>query len=109
MDTLIWTFVLVVPYAVLTTAGVLQWRRRRSSATAMITLGFAATFVGLASGLFAPYRTHAVLSELSTVPLAKQDTYYVVAHYHRFPLLTVGLLGIWTAAVGTLWHVRRGN
>ena len=109
MDTLIWTFVLVVPYAILTTAGLLLWRRWHSVATAMIALGFAATFVALASGLFAPYKTHAVLSELSSAPLANQDTFYVVAHYHRFPLLTLGLIGSWAAAVGTLWHVRRGH
>jgi hypothetical protein len=107
VDTLIWTFLLLVPYAILTTAGVLLWGRRRSVATAMITLGFAATFVALASGLFAPYKTHAVLSELMSAPLTNQDTFYVVTHYHRFPLLTLGLVGSWAAAVGTLWHVRR--
>jgi hypothetical protein len=107
VDTLIWTFVLLVPYAMLTTAGVLLWKRWRTVATAMIALGFAAAFAGLASGLFAPYKTHAVLSELSSVPPAHQDSYYVATHYHRFPLLTFGLIGIWTAAVGTLWHVRR--
>jgi hypothetical protein len=73
----------------------------------MIALGFAATFIALASGLFAPYKTHAVLSELTSAPLANQDAYYTVAHYHRFPLLTLGLVGIWVAAVGTLWLVRR--
>jgi hypothetical protein len=107
VDTLIWTFLLVVPYAILTTAGVLLWRRWRSAATAMIALGFAATLLSLASGLFATYRTHAALSELTSAPRAHQDTFFFVAHYHRFPLLTLGLLGIWAAAVGTLWHVRR--
>ena len=107
MDTLIWTFLLVVPYAILTTAGVLLWRRWRSAATGMIALGFAAILLSLASGLFATYKTHAVLSELTSAPRAHEDTYFIVAHYHRFPLLTLGLLGIWTAAVGTLWHVRR--
>src|SRR5437588_11699138 len=107
VDTLIWTFLLVVPYAILTTAGVLLWRRWRSAATGMIALGFAATLLSLASGLFATYKTHAALAELTSAPRAHQDTYFIVAHYHRFPLLTLGLLGIWAAAVGTLWHVRR--
>ena len=107
MDTLIWTFVLVVPYAILTTAGVLLWRRSRSAATGMIALGFAVTFLSLASGLFAEYKTHAFLAEFSAVSPAHQDTYFIVSHYHRFPLLTLGLLGIWAAAVGTLWHVRQ--
>ena len=109
VDTLIWTLVLVVPYAILSTAGVLLWTRWRSAATVMIALGFAATFIALASGLFAPYKTHAVLSELASAPLANQDAFYAVAHYHRFPLLPLGLVGIWVAAVGTLWHVRRAR
>jgi len=100
VDTLIWTLVLVVPYAILSTAGVLLWTRWRSAA---------ATFIALASGLFAPYKTHAVLSELASAPLANQDAFYAVAHYHRFPLLPLGLVGIWVAAVGTLWHVRRAR
>jgi hypothetical protein len=107
VDTLIWTFLLVVPCAVLTTAGVLRWRRWRSVATGMIALGFAAIFLSLASGLFATYKTHAAVSELTSAPRAPQDTYFIVAHYHRFPLLTLGLLGLWAAAVATLWHARR--
>ena len=102
---LILTLLLVVPFAVLTATGVLLWRRWRSAATAMIALGFAATFLSLASGLFATYKTHAVLSELTSPPPAQHDTFFIVAHYPRFPLL--GVLGAWAAAVGTLWHVRR--
>ena len=105
-DAAIWTLLLMVPLAVLTASGVLLWRRWRSAATAMIALGFAAAFLGLASSLFATYRTHAVLAELTSVPQAQQDTFFIVAHY-RFPLATLGLLGMWAAAAGTLWHVRR--
>ena len=105
VDTLNLTLLLVVPCAVLTAAGVLLWRRRRSAATAMIALGFAATFLSVASGLFVTYKTHAVLSELTSASPAQQDTFFVVAHYHRFPLL--GALGMWVAAAGALWHVRR--
>ena len=108
MDTLILTSLLVVPFAMLTTAGVLLWKRWRSAATAMIALGFSATFLSLASGLFARYRTHAVLSEFTSATSVHQDTYFIVAHYHR-PLLTLGLFGIWAAAVGTLWHLKRGR
>jgi hypothetical protein len=104
METLILTLLLVVPCAGLTAAGVLLCRRWRSAATAMIALGFAATFLSVASGLFATYKTHAVLSELTSAPPAQQDTFFIVAHYHRFPLL--GVLGMWVAAAGTLWHVR---
>jgi hypothetical protein len=59
----------------------------------MIALGFAATFLSVASSLFATYKTHAVLSELATAPPAPQDTFFVVAHYPRLPLLRV--LGMW--------------
>jgi len=106
VNTLVWTLLLLVPCAVLTAAGALLWRRWRSIATAMIALGFAATFVSLASGLFVTYRTHAVLVDLTSAPQARQDTFFVVAHYHRF-LPSFGLLGIWVAAAGTIWHVRR--
>lgn len=106
VDSMILTLLLIVPCAALTVAGVLLWRRWHSVDTAMIALGFAATVFGLASGLFATYRTHAVLSELNSVPQAQRDTFFVVAHYH-LPLATLGLLGIWAAAAGTLWHVRR--
>ena len=99
------TLLILVPCAVLTAAGVLLWRRWRSAATAMIALGFAATFLSLASGLFATYRTHAVLKELTSAPHAQQDTFFIVAHYQRFALL--GVLGMWVGALGTLWHVRR--
>jgi len=105
VDTLILTLLLVVPCAVLTAAGVLLWRRWRSAATAMIALGFAATFLSVASGLFATYKTHAVLSELTSAPAAQQDTFFIVAHYRRLALL--GVLGMWAAAAGTLWHLRR--
>ena len=104
METVILTVLLVVPCAGLTAAGVLLCRRWRSAATAMIALGFAATFLSVASGLFATYRTHAILSELTSAPPSQQDTFFIVAHYHRFPLL--GVLGMWVAAAGTLWHVR---
>ena len=105
LDTLILTLLLLVPCAVLTAAGVLLWRRWRSAATAMIALGFAAAFLGVASGLFATYKTHAVLLDLTTAPPAQQDTFFIVAHDHRYPLLAV--LGMWVAAAGTLCHVRR--
>ena len=105
MDSLIWTFLLLVPLANLTSAGVLLWRRRRSAATAMMVLGFAATLLSLACSLFMTLKTHAVLLDLTTVPQADHDTFFIVAHY--FPVPALGILGIWAAALGTLWHVRQ--
>lgn len=105
LHTLILTLLLLVPCAALTVAGVLLWRRWRSAATAMTALGFAATSLSLASGLFATYRTHAVLSDFTSGPQARQDTFFVVAHHPGFPL--IGVLGMWAAAAGMLWHLRR--
>jgi hypothetical protein len=105
VDNLTLTFLLVVPDAILTAAAVLLWRRRRSAATAMIALGFAATLLGLASSLFTTYETQAALLDLTSAPQAHQDTFFIVAHY--YPMLTLGLLGIWVAALGMLWHVRQ--
>ena len=107
MATLIWTLLLVVPHAILTTSGVLLWRRRRSAATAMIALGFAATLLSVACSLFMTLKTHAVLTDLTTAPQANQDTFFIVAHF--FPVLALGILGIWAAALGTLWHVRQNR
>jgi len=104
-DTSILTLLLVVPCAVLTAVGAVLWRRWHSAATAMIALGFAVTFLSVASGLFATYKTHAVLSELTSTPPAQQNTFFIVAHYHRLALL--GVLGLWTGAAGTLWHASR--
>ena len=109
MPILIWTFLLGVPYAILTTAGIVLWRRWRSGATAMIALGFAATFLGLAAGLFATYRASAALSDVTSAMPVHQDTLFIVAHYHPFSLLALGLLGIWTAAAGLAWHARGGG
>jgi hypothetical protein len=107
MPILIWTFLLCLPYAILATAGAVLWRRWRSAAAAMIALGFAATFLGLAWGLFARYEVMAALSDLTSATRAHQDTLFIVAHYQ--PPLALGLLGIWTAAVGLAWHVREGR
>ena len=46
MATLTWALLFVVPYAILTAAGVLLWKRWRSFATFLVALGFAAALVG---------------------------------------------------------------
>ena len=105
VGTLTLTILLVVPCGVLTAAGVLLWKRWRSAATAMIALGFAATFLSVVSGLFATYKIHAVLTEMTSTPPAQQDTFFIVGHYRGFLLL--GVLGMWAAAAGMLWQARR--
>ena len=105
VDTQILTLLQLVPCAALTAAGVVLWRRWRSAATAMIALGFAAGSLSVASGLFVTYKTHAVLSEMTSTPPLQHDTFFVVAHYGRFSLL--GVIGMWVAAAGTLRHISR--
>jgi ABC-type nickel/cobalt efflux system permease component RcnA len=85
----------------------LLWKRQRSTATAMIALGFAATLLSGACSLFMTLKTHAVMVDLTTATQASQDTFFIVAHY--FPVLALGILGIWAAALGTLWHVRQNR
>ena len=52
MATLTWALLFVVPYAILTAAGVLLWKRWRSFATFLVALGFPAALVGQVAGLF---------------------------------------------------------
>jgi hypothetical protein len=103
--TLIWALLFVVPYAVLTTAGVLLWRRSRSIATFMVALGFAAALLGQVAGMFISLEFSAAIAAQH----AHQNGAPFELHYHVFPWLThhVGLFGIWTAAVGLVWHASR--
>jgi len=73
----------------------------------MIALGFAATFLAVACSLFMMREIHAVLLDMTTAPRPHQDTLFIVAHY--FPVLGLGILGIWAAALGTLWHVSQNR
>ena len=81
-----WYVVLVVPYALLAVAGALLWTRRRTFATLLIALGFAATLVGQAAGMYVSHD--------------------VAHHHHVFPILThyATLVGLWAAAVGMIWY-----
>jgi len=92
--------VLVVPYALLALAGVLLWRRRRTFATLLMALGFAATFAGQVAGFH-------VSHEVGAAVRSHQDASLVLAHHHYiFPMLThyANLLELWAAAVGMVWH-----
>jgi hypothetical protein len=100
--TLTWALLFVLPYTILTTAGVLLWKRWRSFATFLVALGFAAALVGQVAGLF-------INLEFSAAMRTHPHGSPVDLHYHGFPWLThhVGLFGIWAAAVGLLWHASR--
>ena len=100
LNTVPWYLVLAGPYVLLAVAGALLWTRRRSFATLLIALGFAATLVGEATAI---YVSHDVGAAVRT----HQDAALVLAHHHRvFSILThyATLVGLWMAAVGLFWH-----
>jgi hypothetical protein len=93
------TWVSVVPYAVLTAAGVLLWRRSHSLATIMVAVGFAAALLGQIAGLF-------VSSKVDTVMRAHRDATFFLVQHHAIPH-QAALAGLWAAALGLLWHASR--
>ena len=93
------TWILVVPYALFTAAGVLLWRRSHSVATILVTVGFAAALLGQIAGLFASLKVDAVMRT------HRDETFFLVEH-HAVPH-HVALVGLWAAAVGLLWHASR--
>ena len=97
MATLTWALLFVLPYAVLTVAGVLLWKRSRSVAAFLVALGFAAALLGQVAGFFVNVELSAAMRNRGVVGL----------HLHGLPWLAhyLGIGGIWVAAVGLLWHV----
>ena len=98
--TLPWYVVLAAPYALFAVAGTLLWTRRRTFATLLIALGFAATLVGQAAGIY-------VSHDVGAAVRSHQDAALVLTHHHHvFPILThyATLVGLWAAAVGMVWH-----
>lgn len=93
------TWMLIVPYAVLTTAGVLLWRRAHSVATIMVAGGFAAILLGQLAGLFVSLKVDAVMR-------AHRDATFFLVQHHAIPH-QVALAGLWAAALGLLWHASR--
>jgi F0F1-type ATP synthase membrane subunit a len=106
-DAATWMLYMLVPCAALSVAGIMLWRRWHSAATAMIAFGFGLTFIVLVASLFAPIKTHAVFTDFTSAPSAPNDLLCVAAHYKLVSLPAVGLIGMCTAALGTLWHVIR--
>lgn len=88
-----------MPYAILTAAGVLFWRRSHSLATAMVACGFAAALLGQLAGVF-------VSLEVDAVMQAHRDATFFVVQHHTVPRY-VALVGLWIAAIGLLWHASR--
>jgi hypothetical protein len=93
--TLAWTLPSVIPYALLTAAGFLLWRRERSLATSAITLGFALAFLAQVVGFLVELETSAF------VRAYKDDGSFVMVHAHAFPRFAHygGLGGFWVGAL----------
>jgi len=93
------TWILVLPFAVLTAAGVLLWRRSHSVATIMVAGGFAAALFGQIAGAFVSLKVDAVMR-------AHPDATFFLVQHHAVPR-QVALAGLWAAALGLLWHASR--
>ena len=86
-------------YAVLAAAGVVQWKRARSVATAMVAIGFAMVLLDQLVELVQYLQISALLRGHPA------DTLFVV-HHHAF-IQYISLLGLWFAAVGLMWRSLR--
>jgi hypothetical protein len=85
-----------VAYAVLTAAGAVLWKRTRSHATILVTIGFAMVLLDQVSALVEYLELSALLRGHPA------DTLFIV-HHHAF--LQYGrFLGLWLAAGGLIWH-----
>lgn len=95
-----WYLALAGPYVLLAVAGALLWTRRRTFATLLIALGFAATLVGQATAIY-------VSHDVGAAVRSHQEAAQVLArHHYVFSILThyATLVGLWMAAVGMVWH-----
>ena len=83
-------------YALLALAGLLLWKRARSFATALATIGFAIILLDQILLIASYLRTITALRGYSG------DTLFLI--YHRANSMYVLLAGMWCAAIGLVWH-----
>jgi MYXO-CTERM domain-containing protein len=97
--TLTWSLVFTLPFLLLAVAGFLLWRRRRSLATMLVLIGFAAMLLATATSLVESV-------EYSALVRAQPHGTFVVPHYHALwsVIHWAGLVGMWAASVGLVWH-----
>jgi hypothetical protein len=98
--TLAWILVSVVPYALLTCAGILLWKRSHSVAAAVATLGFALALLAQVVGFLVELQTS------TTVRAYKDDGSFTLVQAHSFPHLAHygSLVGFWAGALGLVRH-----
>ena len=98
----VWVSIVAVPYAIFAVIGAVLWKYSRSVATVMVAGGSAAVLLVQVVALLRSF-------EISAAVRAHQDASYIVVHSHLSSLLAhyVGLVGLWTAAMGLVWHAIR--
>ena len=93
-----------LPYLALTVAGVLLWKRSHSIATTLVAVGFAAALCIQVARMVTYFTFQPPMEAHHQGERLAFNLYYLVAPWwQRY----VELLGIWTAAVGLLWHASR--
>jgi hypothetical protein len=94
--------VIAIPNLLLAVGGLLLWRRHHSVATLLIAVGFTAVLLALGTSLFESI-------EYSSLSRAHPDASFIMPHPHVLTQVIhwAGLIGLWTAAVGLLWHAAR--
>jgi hypothetical protein len=97
--TLAWTLTSVVPYALLTLAGFLLWRRSHSVVTVVTGLGFAVALLAQVVGYLVEFQTSII------VRAYKDDGSFTLVPAHSFPHFAhyIGLIGFSVGALGLVW------
>ena len=100
--TLMWVLMIAIPNLLLAVGGLLLWRRHHTVATLLIGAGFTAVLLALVTSLFESI-------EYSSLSRAHPDASFIMPHAHVLTqaIHWAGLVGLWTAAIGLLWHAAR--
>ena len=100
--TLGWILASVVPYALLSVAGFLLWKRNHSVPTAVAGLGFAVALLAQVVGYVVELETSTILrayKEDGSFTLVPAHTFPHLAHYSSLVAFSFGALGlVWFAA-----------
>ena len=101
---LLWSLLAILPYVALTVAGVLLWRRYRSTATSAVAMGFAVALLDQLIGV-ASWIQFLIWSRIHS------DSAIIIPHPHLVGAIShaVALVGLLAASAGLLWHVTHAD
>ena len=90
---------LVGPYVLLLALGIVLLRRHRTTATALVTVGFAAVVLSLGASWFISFQSTTTQAQggLAVRFGEIQRLISTIAGY-------AGTIGMWSGAIGLLWH-----